>query len=390
MTPVKPAVAVLIAVGIVVAWMTWPQPILSHVTTTNTVLFDREIVRILDRHCVACHAQDSLASGLETYEATWLSREPVLAAVLSHRMPPWAAVPGYGKFANDNSLTLREMQFVVSWVEGLGPRNSGAVFLNVRDAGVVPEVIEAHAEFDQWMLGEPDLVVRLDATVVEPGQGERIERSVVDLGFGGERWVRGIEYLPGDRRVVRAAKFTIEGTGQWLGSWTPWHGYVELPEGVAILLSDDARVVAEVYYGTTDERVVDEGSLGLYFLSEGVPPVAPASDLVLSVQGGLLAGARDQRFSVEGGVLESDTAILSLLPEFEQGIQSFEVSARTPDGGTKILLFAKDIPVEWPTPYILADPVMLPAGSRLRVVAHFDNTSDASQVAGIRVTVSRY
>ena len=390
MTAIKPAVAVLIALGIVVGWMIWPRPSLSHVTTTNTVLFDREIVSILDTHCVVCHAEDSLASTLETYEETWLSRQPILAQVLAHQMPPWAGVPGYGKFANDNSLTLRETQFVVSWVEGLGPRNAGAVFLNVRDPGEVPRVIEAHAEFDRWMLGEPDLVRPLDGIVVEPGQGERIERTVVDLGLSGNQWVRGIEYLPGDRRVVRAAKFTIEGTGQWLGSWTPWHGYVELPEGVAFLLSADARVVAEVYYGVTDERVVDEGSLGLYLLSEGVSQVAPASDLVLSAQGGLVAGARGQRFSIEGGVLDSDTAILSLLPEFEQGIQSFEVSARTPDGGTKILLFGKDIPVEWPTPYILAEPVMLPAGSRLRVVAYFDNTSAASRVAGIRVTLSRY
>jgi len=50
-------------------------------------------------------------------------------------MPPWAAIPGYGDFANDNSLTLREVQFMVSWVEGLGPRNAGTVFLNVQDPG---------------------------------------------------------------------------------------------------------------------------------------------------------------------------------------------------------------------------------------------------------------
>ena len=49
--------------------------------------------------------------------------------VLRRHMPPWAAVPGYGEFANDNGLTLREAQFLVSWVEGLGPRNAGSTFL---------------------------------------------------------------------------------------------------------------------------------------------------------------------------------------------------------------------------------------------------------------------
>ena len=30
---------------------------LAHETLTTTVLFDREIVRILDKHCVMCHVQ---------------------------------------------------------------------------------------------------------------------------------------------------------------------------------------------------------------------------------------------------------------------------------------------------------------------------------------------
>ena len=32
-------------------------------------------------------------------------------------MSPWAAVPGYGDFANDNGLTQREIDFLVSWAE---------------------------------------------------------------------------------------------------------------------------------------------------------------------------------------------------------------------------------------------------------------------------------
>lgn len=35
-----------------------PRPLLSHETLTTTVLFDREIVRILSRHCVMCHVEN--------------------------------------------------------------------------------------------------------------------------------------------------------------------------------------------------------------------------------------------------------------------------------------------------------------------------------------------
>src|SRR5262249_17155732 len=99
----------------------------SHETLTTTVLFDREIVRILNAPCVMCHSEGGPAFPLEPYEQTWLAGRKVRADVIARHMPPWAAVPGYGQFANDNSLALRETQFIISWVEGLGPRNSGTV-----------------------------------------------------------------------------------------------------------------------------------------------------------------------------------------------------------------------------------------------------------------------
>ena len=114
----KKAVPVIVALFVVGSWVFWPPHGLTHVTTTNTVLFEREIVRILDAHCVACHVGGGLASPLVTFEETWLSRDPIRAAILARHMPPWAAVPGYGEFANDNGLTLRETQFVISWVGG--------------------------------------------------------------------------------------------------------------------------------------------------------------------------------------------------------------------------------------------------------------------------------
>src|SRR5258707_9498840 len=130
-------------------------PALAHETLTTTVLFDREIVRILDKHCVMCHAENGPSFPLETYEQTWLQKRPIHASVIARHMPPWSAVPGYGQFANDNSLTLRETQFIVSWVEGLGPRNAGTVFLNVTGASAAPKEVRAHTDFGHWQLGEP-------------------------------------------------------------------------------------------------------------------------------------------------------------------------------------------------------------------------------------------
>ena len=95
-----------------------------------------------------CHFENGPTFPLETYEQNWLQGRKIRADVIARHMPPWPAVPGYGQFVNDNSLTLREMQFMISWVEGLGPRNSGAVFTNVVDSsGKPPVAVRAKADF---------------------------------------------------------------------------------------------------------------------------------------------------------------------------------------------------------------------------------------------------
>ena len=80
-----------------------------------------------------------------------------------------------------------------------------------------PEAPEASPDFDRWELGEPSLIRTLEARVVEPEQEERVERIVLDLELTSERRVRGIEFKPGDRRVVRGATFFVDGTGPMAG-----------------------------------------------------------------------------------------------------------------------------------------------------------------------------
>jgi hypothetical protein len=333
---------------------------LSHETLTTTVLFDREIVRILDKHCVMCHVENGPSFPLATYEQTWLQKRQIRAAVIARHMPPWAAVPGYGQFINENSLTLRETQFIVSWVEGLGPRNAGTVFTNTAAPGAArPREVQAHTDFGIWQLGQPQLTRLLPANTIEP-QANEVKRTIIDLGLTSERRVRALEFMPGDRRVVRAAFFTVQETGQWIGSWTPWYGYMGLPKGTAYRLPAGSHIVAEIHYRGGKESVVDRGTLGLFFADQPTPDLI--SDVVLEAKTRLVA----------------DTYVVALKPEIPPGAKSIEVSARRPDGTTEVLLFAKDIPIDWPTPYILKEPVALPRGTVLTVTG------------GVRVTVSTY
>ena len=346
---------------------------LSHETLTTTVLFDREIVRILDKHCVMCHTENGPSFPLETYEQTWLAGRKLRAGVIARHMPPWAAVPGYGQFVNENSLTLRETQFMVSWVEGLGPRNSGTVFTNVADSTGPRQAVRAKADFGHWQLGMPSVTRQLQPVTIEAGQPDSTKQTVIDPGLTAERRIRGLEYMPDDRRVVRAAFFTVQETGQWIGSWTPWYGFVETPANTAYRLPAGAHVVAEIHYRSAKERVVEHGTLGLFFADK---PASALSDLVLDAK----PTTRADRFRAEA-TLPADTHAASLRIEPAPGVKSVEVSERRADGTTQMLLFAKDIPTDWPTPYIFKDPVLLHRGSILSVTAYSGT---------VKLTVSRW
>jgi hypothetical protein len=337
---------------------------LAHETLTTTVLFDREIVRILNNHCVMCHNERGPSFPLETYEQTWLQGRKIRAAVIARHMPPWAAVPGYGQFANENSLTLRETQFLTSWVEGLGPRNAGTVFTNVVDSTGKPRVsVKAQPHSDHWRLGPPDLVLPVDAGTIEPREGKQVKRIVVDLGLKSERRIRALEYMPGDGRVIRAVSFTVQETGDWIGSWTPWFGWMEVPNGAAIRLAAGSHVVAEIHYQAAKEAVVERGSLGFFFADKTA--TATVSNVVIETK----ADAALQRFRGENR-LTADARVIALRPEVGSGVKSVEVSAKKPDGSTEVLLFAKDFSQDWPTPYILKDPALLRRGTLVSVTAY--------------------
>ena len=235
---------------------------------------------------------------------------------------------------------------------------------------------------------QPDLMRELPPLIVEPGRPDDVMRAVVDLGTPDERRVRAFEYMPGDRRVVRAAFFTVQETGQWIGSWTPWYGFVKLPAGVAYRLPAGAHIAAEIHYRHTDERAVDRGRIGLFLETGG--SAKSVSDLVLeaSRESVVPADAKSVRFHADT-MLTADTTLLAMRPGLVPGLTSIEVTAKRSDGGTDVLLFAKDVPGAWPTPYIFRDPVPLRRGTTLSVTAY---TSSARSPAPdrVRLIVSTY
>jgi hypothetical protein len=193
----------------------------------------------------------------------------------------------------------------------------------------------------------------------------------IDTGLARDAWVRAIDFKP-DPRVTRAAFLGVDGTGQYLGGWTPWQTSTELPNGAAFKLPARARIAVDVMYSGASEPVTDKPQLALYFAA--APPATPVTTTTVRAMRDEQTPAR----SVAEFKLTDARALVSLRPELPADTRSFEITLLRADGSRDVLLWVKDAHQLWPTPYVFKKPVSLPVGSLVQAVAYVETGADRS------------
>jgi hypothetical protein len=343
-----------------------PTPVYSHKPITTNILFKNEIAQIFQRKCFQCHTPNNLSFSFISYTDARPWARAIREEILERRMPPWTAVRGYGHFANDLSLTAREMEIILSWADGGAP--SGV--LKVEES--IPPVYTPPAP--EWTFGPPDVVLPIgEGHTIDAGAPFALRRIVVAPKLDPSTRIRSIALKQGDRRVVRHAAFYEEPSGRWLGSWTPWQTAASVPDLHAIRLAPGARVAVEIGYSGADETVTDRSELGLYFdkgsgpLVESMRVAAPAAPLA--------AGAAAHRVRSETTIAAPIEAV-AIWPSPSESAQSIELTMTTPEGASTPLLWINDYRPEWRSAYVLARPVTLPRGTKLAMTTYFDNPTD--------------
>jgi hypothetical protein len=363
--------------AIVLGVLAWPSPVYSHKPITTNVIFKHEIAQIFQRKCFQCHTDNNLGVSLTTYTAARPWARAIREEILERRMPPWTAVSGYGHFANDISLSAREMEIILSWTDGGAPSGVLRAEESIPPVFVPPQ--------PAWDHGTPDLVLPIaKGQIVEAGAPFALQRFVVSTRLPAARRVRAIALKQGDRRVVRHAAFYDEATGRWLGAWTPWQTTVSLPAGVTHRFAANARVVVEIGYSGTEERVTDASEIGFYF--DKSAGTSTGALTLAAPQATLAAGATAHRVRTETKIAAPVSA-LALWPSPTPNARSIEITVVTPDGVTAPLLWIKDFRADWRSSYFLSSPAALPVGTRVVMTTYFDNPTEKPATALARASI---
>jgi hypothetical protein len=351
--------------------------------------YTKDVAPILKKSCTQCHRRGQVGPfSLESY-AQARKRAFDIAAVAGERsMPPWQPVAGSGtKLKHDPSLTPRELSVLEAWAEAGAPKGEE------KEAPVISPPP------DGWTLGTPDLVIEMQEDFQVPATGPDLYRCfVIPTNLRRDAYISAVEYLPGNRRVVHhlmafldstragrdrdaaepgpgytsyaGAGVEVEGDlGGWAAGNVPHH----LPTGIGRLIAAQSDVLLQVHYHPSGKPEVDRTRIGIYFSRTPIRQTlhwANATNDKFRLQPG------DSNIEVKASwSVPVDVEALGVTPHMHQLGKDFRMIVAYPGGRIQELLRIDAWNPNWQNTYYFENPVHLPKGSTVKLIAHFDNSA---------------
>jgi hypothetical protein len=302
-------------------------------------------------------------------------------------MPPWKADPGIGHFADERRLTDDQVALFARWVEAGAPE--GDPF----DLPPTPSFAVG------WQLGEPDMVLQMPEPYTLVAEGPDVYRCfVIPLQVPEGKYIKSVEYRPGNRRIVHHAILTslpheaalarlkaadgksfgsgLSPPGQLLagplGFWTPGKDPRPLPDGFAGTWPAGSDLVLQLHLHPSGKTESEQSAIGLHLTDE-----KPQHRLNLFVVSNnkLDIPPGESNYTINAvRALKEPVDVLGIFPHMHLIGRTVKVTAALPDGTSEPLLSIGDWDFNWQQYYHYATPIHLPAGTRVECQFTYDNS----------------
>ena len=352
------------------------------------VTFTQDIAPILFEHCAVCHHPEGPAPfSLLTYDEASARAQRIALVTRSRSMPPWKPEPGYGAFVGVRRLSDAEIDLIRQWVD------QGALEGDASDLPPRPSWP------DGWILGQPDLVVRLPEPYLVAPDGPDVYRNFsIPIPVTGTRYVRGVELRPGSASVHHA-RIMLDRAGRARArqSEDPEPGYdgllpdgAEFPPGhflgwaagkmpalapfeLAWRMDPGTDVVLQTHLLPTGRPERLHAEIGFFF--SDTPPTREPVALVLSSKTIDIPPGDDEYLVTDHYTLPVDVEVLRVYPHAHYLGRDLKAFATRPDDTIAELVHIADWDFKWQDDYQYAQPIHLPKGSMLTMQYVYDNSS---------------
>ena len=336
--------------------------------------FSKDVAPILYKSCVECHRPTMFAPmSLVSYDEARPWARSIKQRVVARTMPPWGADPAHGVFKNDPRLSDADVETIAKWVDAGAPKGDD------KDLPAVPQFA------DGWTIGKPDAIFAMEEEFTIPATGAvEYKYFRVPTGLTEDKWIQAIEIKPGARAQVHHVIAFTQPAGQPLkpggelgptniGGVTPNKPGLTFEPGVARLMRGNSDIVMQMHYTTNGTETKDRTQVGIIYAKQPPTKVAGGG---MALNARFLIPAGDPNAEVKATTtLSRDITLTGMTPHMHVRGKDMIYIAHYPDGTTETLLSVPRYDFNWQLSYQLKTPKVLPKGTQIEVIAHFDNST---------------
>lgn len=357
---------------------------------TQEVTFTRDIAPIVYISCASCHRAGGPAPfSLVTYADVRRRATQIAQVTRTRFMPPWKVEPGVSHFTGQHPLTEEQIGLLDTWARTGTPEGSA------RDLPPRP------AWPAGWLLGTPDVVVAPESAYTLQAQPtDEFRIFAIRVPVKERVYVRGIEFHPGNARVVHHANIRIDRTsatrrlddadplpgydglmprsaeypdGHFLG-WTPGQVAPLVPPDLAWALEPGSDLVVQLHLQPSGAVEQVSPEIGFFFSDR--PPTRTPTILRLGSQGIDIAPGESRYVIRDAYTLPVDVHLLAVQPHAHYRAREIRGVADLPDGTSRVVMQIKDWDFRWQHVYREVTPIRLPRGTRLSMEYTYDNSAE--------------
>ncbi len=207
--------------------------------------------------------------------------------------------------------------------------------------------------------------------------------------FEEDVWIQAAECLPGNPKVVHhiimfvsdpksplnfgGDDFDESSTSGFLDAFAPGGVPQILPPGRARRVPAGASLIWQVHYTPTGKRETDRSQFGVK-LAKGPITHEVRTGNAVNFNFEIPPQADNHRVEATLG-FDKPVTLFSLAPHMHYRGKAFDYYITYPDGTRQHILSVPRYDFNWQTTYHFKEPLVVPAGSKMECVAHFDNSA---------------
>lgn len=369
-------------------------PFVKPPRTADEPTFNKDIAPIIFQTCAACHHPGGAAPfSLLSFAEVKKHLQQIIAVTQRRYMPPWLPEKGYGEFVGERRLSNQEIALIKQWSA------QGAA------EGAASDLPPAPRFNDGWQIGQPDLIIKMPKAYPLAASGSDVFRNfVIPVPVEKTRYVKAIEILPGNPKIVHHANLLVDRTqaarklDQQDGEigfagmdvrvesetfepdshflfWKPGTPPTIEPDDMAWRVDKGTDLILNMHLQPSGKPEKIQATIGLYFTDKA--PTRMPMLLQLEHDGAIDIPAGKKNFLVSDNfTLPVDVDVLGLYPHAHYLGKELQGFAILPDGTKKWLIRINDWDINWQAVYRFVAPVFLPKGTVISMRYTYDNSGD--------------